>query len=80
MRARQDKDIINGIVKVLREIEARNGEGENEFNNSTIRETRLLIQYGETFLVNSNPHVADRDKFERWAQDCAELTDFMKLN
>ncbi|MGC2457935.1 MAG: hypothetical protein WA435_08065 [Gallionellaceae bacterium] len=72
-----DRVMIKEVIKVLREIEAKMGE--NELLNAIAREARLLIKRGELLLAKSNPHVADREELGNWAQDCAELSDYINV-
>lgn len=75
MSDKGDDAAIRRTIAVLQDIAVSTGE--NELLNAISREARFLIVSGEALLVGANPHVEDREELVKWAQDCADLVDYI---
>lgn len=75
MSIKRDDVVIRHTIAVLQDIDSKLGE--NELLNAVAREARSLKVRGEVFLANANPHVENRKELVEWAQDCADLVDYI---
>jgi len=77
MSTKRDDVVIQGAIAVLQDIASKMGE--NELLNAVAREALNLKARGKVLLANANPHVEDHEELVKWAQDCADLVDYISV-